>query len=92
MKNEKIFCANCANCKVVRSYMLGDGKQYQLRVKCDKGHWRKKLGEEKLYKYFTLPRRIVETCPDYTSTGDEKSFMKELKETLPIKDEVYRTP
>ncbi len=87
---DKIYCANCIHCKVVRSYVPGDRKQYQLRVKCAAGHWRKKLGEEKMYKYFTLARRVQEECLDYTPMGDQKNFIKELKESLPIRDEVYK--
>jgi hypothetical protein len=84
----KIYCANCINCKLVR-VPTGEGNQYQLRVRCDAGKWRKKLGEEKIYKYFTVARRSPDNCEDYEPMGDTKEFIRELKKTLPIRDEVY---
>ena len=86
--NEKVYCANCVHCKLIR-IPVGDGQQYQLRVRCDAGKWKKKLGEEKYYKYFTVARRSIEECSAYEPMGDVKDFLKELKKTLPIKDEVY---
>jgi hypothetical protein len=87
-KTRKIYCANCRHCKLVRSPQ-GDVSQYQLRVRCDAGKWRKKLGGEKYYKYFTVARRSIEECDMYEPMGEEKEFIRELKKTLPIKDEVY---
>ena len=84
----KIYCANCVNCKLVRSTVGGNG-QYLLRVRCTAGKWRKKLGEEKIYKYFTVARRSLDECDSYEPMGDPKEYIKELKKTLPIKDEVY---
>lgn len=86
--SSKIYCANCVNCKLVRS-SAGSSGQYQLRVRCDAGKWRKKLGEEKIYKYFTVARRSLDECDTYEPMGDPKEYIKELKKTLPIKDEVY---
>ncbi len=88
---DKIYCANCIHCKLVRS-TTGNNDQYQLRVRCDAGKWKKKLGEEKFYKYFTVARRSTEDCDLYEPMGDTKAFLKELKKTLPIKDEVYMCP
>ncbi len=85
----KIYCANCSNCKLLR-VPIGNG-QYQLRVKCDAGMWKKKLGEEKIYKYFTVARRSMDYCPKYEPMGDPREFIRELKKTLPIKDETYST-
>jgi len=85
---DKIYCANCCHCKLVRS-STGKDNQYQLRVRCDAGMWKKKLGEEKYYKYFTVARRSTEECEFYEPMGDTKTFLKELKKTLPIKDEIY---
>lgn len=85
---ERIYCANCTHCKLVR-VAAGNGSQYFLRVRCDAGRWRKKLGEEKVYKYFTVARRTIETCPEYEPMGDAREFLKELKKNLPIKDEIY---
>lgn len=88
VSEKKIYCANCENCKVVRQ-ALGNGGEYQLRVRCAAGQWNKKSGEEKLYKYFTLPRRSMDACAFYESMGDSKLFLKKLRANLPTKDEVY---
>ena len=85
---EKIYCANCIHCKLVKA-PCGNGGQYQLRVRCDAGKWRKKLGEEKVYKYFTVARRSLDECDAYTPMGDARDYIRDLKKTLPIKDEVY---
>ncbi|HDQ13220.1 MAG TPA: hypothetical protein ENN41_00190 [Sediminispirochaeta sp.] len=87
-KSKKIYCANCAHCKLVRNSQE-DGNHYTLRVRCEAGKWVKKLGGEKYYKYFTVARRSIEECDSYEPMGDEKEFLRELKKTLPIKDEVY---
>lgn len=86
-KTSKIYCANCKNCKIIN--MATDDGQSVRRVRCAAGHWRKKLGEEKIYKYFTVTRRTMTECPDYEEMGDPRTFMKELKKTLPSKDESY---
>lgn len=86
----KIYCANCIHCKLVRDPSSGSLGQYYLRVKCEAGKWRKKLGEEKVYKYFTVARRSPDRCDAYEPMGDPKDFIKELKKNLPIKDEAYR--
>jgi hypothetical protein len=88
LSSEKVFCANCVHCKLMK-LPLGGASQYQLRVRCDAGKWRKKLGEEKVYKYFTLMRRILDQCDTYEPMGDEEGFLKELRRELPIKDEIY---
>lgn len=85
---ERIFCANCTHCKLVR-VPTGNGSQYWLRVRCDAGRWKKKLGEEKIYKYFTVARRVLDECDMYEPMGDARDYLKELKRNLPIKDEVY---
>jgi hypothetical protein len=82
----KVYCANCYHCKLI---LVRDeaGGGYFRRVRCAAGHWRKKLGGEKIYKYFTVTRRLLTDCRDYSPMGDPKDFLHELKETLPIKDE-----
>ena len=85
---EKIYCANCIHCKLVKT-PCGNADQYYLRVRCDAGKWRKKLGEEKVYKYFTVARRSLESCDAYEPMGDAREFIRDLKKTLPIKDEIY---
>jgi hypothetical protein len=84
----KIYCANCSNCKLVRA-PAADGGQYHLRVRCIAGKWKKKLGGEKLYKYFTVARRSLDECDAYEPMGEVKEFLKELRRTLPIRDEAY---
>jgi hypothetical protein len=51
--------------------------------------WKKKSGEEKVYKYFTLVRRTMGSCELYDAMGEEKEYIKELRKSLPIKDEIY---
>jgi len=85
----KIYCANCIHCKLVRTYTENDG--YMLRVRCAAGKWKKKLGEEKIHKYFSVARRALDFCDAYIPMGESKPFMKELRKSLPIKDEVYKT-
>ncbi|HSV56414.1 MAG TPA: hypothetical protein VLH39_04830 [Magnetospirillaceae bacterium] len=84
----RIYCANCVHCKLVPTPAQGSGRYY-LRVRCDAGKWRKKLGEEKIYKYFTVSRRAIESCDRYEDMGDPREFMRDLKKSLPDKDEIY---
>ena len=84
----QIYCANCRNCKLVPS-PVGDDTRYVLRVRCAAGKWRKRLGDEKLYKYFTVIRRSMDECDAYEPMGDENEYLQELKRNLPINDEVY---
>ncbi|MFW5786006.1 MAG: hypothetical protein ACOCYC_02070 [bacterium] len=83
-----IFCANCLHCKLVTE-READGSQYRLRVRCNAGKWRRKGGEEKFYKYSTVIRRRLEDCDAYEPMGDLQEFLRELKRTLPVKDESY---
>ena len=86
--SDKVYCANCIHCKLIK-IAVGDASQYGLRVRCDAGKWKKKLGEEKVYKYFTVIRRTVEQCDTYEPMGDVGIYLKDLKKSLPIKDEIY---
>jgi hypothetical protein len=86
--SDKVYCANCIHCKLIKVPM-GSSSQYGLRVRCEAGKWRKKLGEEKVYKYFTVIRRTLEQCESYEPMGEVEIFLKELKKNLPIKDEIY---
>jgi hypothetical protein len=86
--SDKIYCANCSNCKIVRT-PEGNGTQYYLRVKCAAGKWVKKLGGEKFYKYFTVARRSLPSCDSYIPMGEPREYIKDLKNNLPIKDELY---
>ena len=84
----KIYCANCKNCKLVPT-SVNEGNGYVLRVRCAAGKWKKRLGDEKLYKYFTVIRRSMDECDSYDPMGDEQEFLQDLKRSLPINDEIY---
>ena len=84
----KIYCANCLHCVLIKQ-PLGERNTYVLRVRCNNSLWKKKSGEEKIYKYFTIIRRTVNSCAQYEPMGEERSFIKALKESLPVKDEIY---
>lgn len=86
----KVFCANCIHCKLVPAPADAEGS-YRLRVRCDAGKWRKKLGDEKVYKYFTVARRNIESCDSYEDMGDADEFIKDLRKLLPTTDELYST-
>ncbi len=86
--SDKVYCANCIHCKLIKT-PKGEGSQYALRVRCDAGKWRKKLGEEKVYKYFTVFRRTLQSCDCYVPMGETSVFLRDLKKSLPIKDEIY---
>ena len=87
-EKQKIYCANCSHC-VVFKQIIEDAEAYVLRVRCSKGLWKKKSGDEKVYKYFSIVRRTLSHCDDYDPMGEEKSFIKELRKSLPVKDEIY---
>jgi hypothetical protein len=84
----KIYCANCIHCKLVPAKSAGE-ERYVLRIRCSAGKWKKKLGQEKLYKYCTITRRYLDDCDAYEEMGDTRSFIRELKKSLPEKDEFY---
>ncbi|MDR1210878.1 MAG: hypothetical protein LBK40_01465 [Spirochaetaceae bacterium] len=84
----KVYCANCIHCKLVPSIQNDEGF-YVLRIRCDAGKWKKKLGEEKIYKYCTIARRYLDACDSYDDMGDTRTFMRDLKKTLPGKDLYY---
>ena len=90
IQSDKIYCANCSHCKVVTS-PSGSADQFYLRVRCDAGKWRKKLGEEKIHKYFTVTRRSIDCCDSYEPMGEPEEFIRDLKKELPSKDETYDT-
>ncbi|MDR2746842.1 MAG: hypothetical protein LBB77_05280, partial [Treponema sp.] len=46
----KIYCANCIQCKLIQA-KPDQENLYVLRIRCAAGKWKKKLGEEKMYKY-----------------------------------------
>ena len=85
----KIYCANCIHCKLVPAPAENASGQFYLRVRCDAGKWKKKLGGEKIYKYFIVTRRSIDACDCYESMGEDDNFISELRNTLPIRDELY---
>lgn len=85
----KIYCANCIHCKLVPA-PSNSANQFYLRVRCDAGKWRKKLGDEKTYKYFTVARRSIPHCQSYEDMGDSREFIRDLKKSLPMRDEPVR--
>jgi hypothetical protein len=93
----KIYCANCIHCKLIPAKpgthgdSGGQGPEdgYVLRIRCAAGKWKKKLGEEKLYKYCTITRRYQDSCEAYEAMGDGREFIRELRKTLSGRDEVY---
>lgn len=87
--NGKIHCANCRHCILLRKTTGTEKANYLLRVKCEKEMWKKKLGEEKLYKYFTVARRTVEKCDEYEEMGELKLYLRMLRKCLPVRDEIY---
>lgn len=89
MPDQKIFCANCLHCKIVSTPDEAAPDTRRLRVRCAQGMWQKKSGEEKFYKYFTVSRRSVEACEHYEDMGELEDYLKDLRDTLPISDEVY---
>jgi hypothetical protein len=85
---DKIYCANCCNCVLFKK-TVGEQGAYVLRVRCRRSIWKKRSGEDKIYKYFTIVRRTMNSCEFYDPMGDEKEYIKELRKCLPIKDEIY---
>lgn len=88
VSTERIYCANCSHC-VLFKQQVGTRSSYVLRVRCIKGMWKKQSGELKVHKYFTIIRRTMSSCEHYDPMGDDKTFIKELRKNLPIKDEIY---
>jgi len=84
----KIYCANCIHCKLIPA-KSERGDQYVLRIRCAAGKWKKKLGEEKFYKYCTIFRRFIDACDSYEAMGDTREFIRELRKTLSTRDEVF---
>jgi len=84
----RVFCANCIHCKIVPAPSDIAGR-FKLRVRCDAGKWKKKLGEEKIYKYFTVANRSIPSCAAYEDMGDTEEFLRDLRKELPTCDEDY---
>jgi hypothetical protein len=97
----KIYCANCIHCKLIpakpgspsdcpgQTSSPDSGNSYVLRIRCAAGKWKKKLGEEKFYKYCTITRRYQDACDAYDAMGDTREFIRELRKSLSVRDEIY---
>ncbi|MFP3091265.1 hypothetical protein LQZ21_13165 [Treponema sp. TIM-1] len=84
----KIYCANCIHCKLIPAKSDRE-ERYVLRIRCAAGKWKKKLGQEKMYKYCTITRRYLDSCDAYEEMGDTREFIRELRKNLPNRDEFY---
>ena len=73
----KIYCANCFHCK-----LLPASENTILHIRCAAGKWKKKLGQEKVYKYCTITRRYFDVCGTYEDIGDTSEFIKELRKAI----------
>jgi hypothetical protein len=73
--NGKIYCANCIHCKLIPVKHEGE----ELRIRCTAEKWKKKLGEEKMYKYSTIMRRYLDSCDRYEEMGESGEFIRELR-------------
>ena len=70
---EGIYCANCRYCVLFRKSSGLEGKEYLLRIKCTQEQ----------------ARRTVEKCDSYKDMGDLGDFLRILRKSLPVRDEVY---
>lgn len=86
--SDKIYCANCKNCKVFMK-KFDDG--FVKRVKCSKNQWLDKDGFEKFYRHDTIDRRTTNVCKHYDSMGsiEKGGFLYNLKRNLSITDKLY---
>ncbi|MDR0555113.1 MAG: hypothetical protein LBG76_10010 [Treponema sp.] len=84
----KIYCANCMHCKLLPLKLEGE-TDYVLRIRCAAGKWKKRLGQEKMYKYSTITRRYLDTCDAYDEMGNTREFIRDLKKTLPNGDKPF---
>jgi hypothetical protein len=74
----RIYCANCFHCKLL-PLSASNGV---LQIRCAEGKWRKKLGQEKIYKYCTITRRYIDTCDAYADMGDSADFIRVLRKII----------
>jgi len=87
---DKIFCANCAHCKVVRDSNHA-ALDVVLRVRCAAGMWKKRVGVDKLYRLDTVEQRRVPECLHYDPMGECQDFIRELRRSLPQTQELARS-
>ncbi|MDR1218243.1 MAG: hypothetical protein LBK73_01385 [Treponema sp.] len=75
----KVYCANCFYCKILAG--AADAAAV-LRIRCMAGKWKKKLGQEKIYRYCTIGRRFQDACDSYLDMGESTAFIRELRNNL----------
>ncbi|MDR2446024.1 MAG: hypothetical protein LBD58_01835 [Treponema sp.] len=73
----KVYCANCFECKISAA-----AEDAVLRIRCMAGKWKKKLGQEKTYKYCAVGRRFQDACDSYIEMGESAAFIRELRKNL----------
>ena len=76
----KIYCANCFHCKLVPAQQVYE----EDHVRCAAGKWKKKLGEEKFYKFNTITRRYLDSCDSWEDMGETREFIRDLRKTLTV--------
>ncbi|GHU23278.1 hypothetical protein FACS1894172_00540 [Spirochaetia bacterium] len=84
---ERVYCANCIHCKLI-SVKTGENEQTELRIRCAAEKWKKKLGQEKMYKYSTVARRFWDNCDQYGEMGETDDFIRELRKIQEIEGEI----
>jgi len=86
-----IKCADCRHCKLYREVATDNGR-FLLKVKCVKGHWkrRRKHGACDLHCVLAQRRQV---CDDYSSMSknedDRLRFLKHLAGDLPVERNLY---
>ncbi len=74
----KVYCANCFYCKLLPT----ESGNAVLRIRCAAGKWKKKLGQEKVYKYCTISRRFQDFCDSYDEMGETTDYIRELRKIV----------
>jgi hypothetical protein len=77
LQTGKVYCANCFHCKLLPEIECG-----ALRIRCTAGKWKKKLGQEKIYKFCTITRRFSDMCEYYEDMGESAEFIRELRKSI----------
>ena len=74
----KIYCANCFHCKLLPP----NAGNNILHIRCTAGKWKKKLGQEKVYRYCTIARRYCDACDTYEDMGETTDFIRESRKSI----------
>ncbi|MDR1867296.1 MAG: hypothetical protein LBQ77_03390 [Treponema sp.] len=84
----KIYCANCIHCQL---FSVPQEIGAELHVRCAAEKWKKKLGQEKKYRYSTIMRRCMDSCDCYESMGDAETFLRELRDLQELEEKMNGT-